>query len=77
MGQMTDRVIVSRWLAGYEAAWRAPGTEGLTGIFTDDATYSHSPYEEPVVGRIRVRRGCRPEPVGLAALRIRQSRHPR
>lgn len=47
---MTDRAMVSRWLAGYEAAWRAPGTEGLAGIFADDATYLHSPYEEPVAG---------------------------
>jgi ketosteroid isomerase-like protein len=49
-GQMTDRATVSRWLADYEAAWRAPGTGGLTGIFTGDARYLHSPYEEPVVG---------------------------
>ena len=47
---MTDRVMVGRWLAAYEAAWRAPGTEGLAGIFTDDASYRQSPYEEPVVG---------------------------
>lgn len=55
MGQMTDRVIVGRWLAGYEAAWRAPGTEGLADIFTDDAAYLHSPYEEPVVGLDAIR----------------------
>ncbi len=50
MGQVTDRVTVSRWLADYEGAWRAPGTDGLAQIFTDDAAYLHSPYEEPVVG---------------------------
>jgi len=49
-GHMTDRAMVSQWLAGYEAAWRAPGTEGLAGIFTDDARYLQSPYAEPVVG---------------------------
>jgi ketosteroid isomerase-like protein len=53
---MTDRVMVGRWLAAYEAAWRAPGTEGLAGIFTDDATYRQSPYEEPVVGLDAIRR---------------------
>jgi hypothetical protein len=47
---MTDRVMVSRWLAGYEAAWRAPGTGQLAEIFTQDASYRLSPYEEPVVG---------------------------
>jgi hypothetical protein len=43
MGQMTDRMMVARWLAGYEAAWRSPGTDGLAEIFTDDAVYLHSP----------------------------------
>jgi ketosteroid isomerase-like protein len=56
MGQVTDRVTVSRWLADYEAAWRAPGTDGLAEIFTDDAAYLHSPYEEPVVGLDAIRR---------------------
>ena len=42
--------MVSRWLAGYEAAWRAPGTGQLAEIFTEDASYRLSPYEEPVVG---------------------------
>jgi hypothetical protein len=41
-GQVTDRATVSRWLAGHEAAWRAPGTDGLAGIFTDDAAYRDS-----------------------------------
>ena len=39
MGTVTDRATVSRWLGGYEAAWRAPGTDGLAGLFTGDATY--------------------------------------
>ncbi len=47
---MTDRATVSRWLAGYEAAWRARGTDGLAGLFTSDATYLQSPYERPVTG---------------------------
>ena len=38
------------WLAGYEAAWRAPGTAGLARLFTEDATYLQSPYEQPVTG---------------------------
>ncbi len=53
---MTDRAMVSRWLADYEAVWRAPGAAGLAGIFTDDATYLHSPYEEPVTGLDAIRR---------------------
>jgi ketosteroid isomerase-like protein len=50
MGQVTDRSAVRRWLAGYEAAWRAPGTESLAGLFASDAIYLQSPYEQPVTG---------------------------
>jgi ketosteroid isomerase-like protein len=56
MRQMTDRAMVTRWLADYEAAWRAPGTEGLAEIFAADATYRQAPYEEPVVGLDAIRR---------------------
>jgi hypothetical protein len=50
MVRVTDRALVSRWLAGYEAAWREPGRAGLAGLFTVDATYLQSPYEPPVTG---------------------------
>jgi ketosteroid isomerase-like protein len=47
---MTDRPAVCRWVAAYERAWRTAGTDELRALFTDDATYRQSPYEEPVVG---------------------------
>jgi ketosteroid isomerase-like protein len=53
---MTDRVMARQWLAAYEAAWRTPGTEGLAEIFTDDASYLQSPYDEPVAGLDAIRR---------------------
>ena len=53
--QMTDRAMARRWLAAYEAAWRAPGTQGLLQIFTGDASYRQSPYQEPVVGLDAIR----------------------
>jgi ketosteroid isomerase-like protein len=53
---VTDRVMVRHWLAAYEAAWRTPETEALAGIFTDDASYLQSPYEEPVTGLDAIRR---------------------
>jgi len=53
---VTDRVAVSRWLAGYEAAWRTPGTDPLAGLFTDGASYRQSPYQAPVVGLDAIRR---------------------
>ena len=42
-----DRAQLADWVARYESAWRAPGTEPLAGLFTKDATYSTAPYEEP------------------------------
>jgi len=45
-----DRDHVTRWVAAYEAAWRAAGTEALAGIFAADARYWRGPYEEPVRG---------------------------
>jgi ketosteroid isomerase-like protein len=53
---MTDHMAVSRWVAGYEAAWRAAGTGALAGLFSEDASYLHSPYEEPVTGLDAIRR---------------------
>jgi ketosteroid isomerase-like protein len=55
-GGVTDRAMVSQWLAGYEAAWRAPGTAGLAGLFTPDATYLQSPVVQPVTGLNAIRR---------------------
>lgn len=56
MRQVIDRALVRRWLTGYEAAWRAPGTAGLAGLFTGDATYLKSPYEQPVTGLDAIKR---------------------
>lgn len=55
-GSVTDRTVVQRWVADYERAWRTPGTEGLSALFTADATYLHSPYEKPVVGLDAIRK---------------------
>ena len=42
-----DRAQLTDWIAGYERAWRAPGTDELAELFTGDATYSTAPYESP------------------------------
>jgi ketosteroid isomerase-like protein len=52
---MTDHATVKRWVAGYELAWRTTRTDGLAALFTADATYLHSPYEQPVVGLHAIR----------------------
>jgi ketosteroid isomerase-like protein len=41
---------VAEWVAAYERAWRAPGTEALAGLFAPDAVYRQGPYDDPVVG---------------------------
>jgi ketosteroid isomerase-like protein len=45
-----DRDGVMRWVAEYERAWRSGDLDGVPRLFTDDATYRTSPYEEPKVG---------------------------
>jgi hypothetical protein len=47
---MMDRAHVEAWIEGYERAWRTAGTGPLAELFTEDASYRMSPYEEPVVG---------------------------
>lgn len=47
---MPSRVAVEAWIATYERAWRTEGTESLGELFTEDATYRMSPYEEPATG---------------------------
>jgi hypothetical protein len=44
------RPQLEQWLRAYEAAWRSPGTDALAGLFTDDAGYRMSPYEERHAG---------------------------
>jgi ketosteroid isomerase-like protein len=51
-----DRLQVTDWVAGYERAWRAPGTGALAEIFTPEATYLQGPYLEPVVGLAAIAR---------------------
>lgn len=51
-----DRSDVERWVAAYERAWRSPGTEALSDLFSPDATYLPSPWREPVRGIAAVSR---------------------
>ena len=45
-----DSEHVDRWVAGYVEAWRAPGTDHLGELFTEDVTYLPSPWARPVRG---------------------------
>ena len=44
------REDVERWVAAYEAAWRASGTEALAGVFAANASYSLDPYAPTLTG---------------------------
>jgi hypothetical protein len=50
-----DRTDVETWVEGYEWAWRTAGTDAVTALFTADATYSPSPWADPVVGHEALR----------------------
>jgi hypothetical protein len=45
-----DRNQVMRWVDGYITAWRDEDAGGVERLFTEDAHYRASPYEEPEVG---------------------------
>jgi uncharacterized protein (TIGR02246 family) len=42
-----EHAQLSRWLNQYERAWRTPDTDTLADLFTEDASYSTAPYENP------------------------------
>lgn len=48
--KIATRADIDDWIDAYERAWRTAGTESLAGLFTPDAGYRMSPYEEPVQG---------------------------
>jgi len=51
-----DRDQVAVWVAAYERAWRAEGTQALAHVFATDATYLQGPYEEPTRGLAAIAR---------------------
>ena len=50
-----DRDGAMRWVADDERAWREGDLAAVARLFTDDARYRRSPYEEPEVGHARIR----------------------
>jgi uncharacterized protein (TIGR02246 family) len=59
-----DRKGLAEWIAGYERAWRSPGTDALAELFTEDASYSTAPYEEPHQGLDAIREMWEAERLG-------------
>jgi ketosteroid isomerase-like protein len=50
MSTEASRERVEAWVAAYERAWRTAGTELLRELFSEDAVYRMSPYEDPATG---------------------------
>ena len=46
---------VEAWLAGYKAAWEGLDPDKAASLFTDDATYQDTPFNEPYQGPAGVR----------------------
>lgn len=44
------RTEFAAWIDRYERAWRSPGTASLGELFTEDASYRHSPFTQPING---------------------------
>jgi hypothetical protein len=49
-----DRAAVMHWVAGYEAAWRSSDASAATELFTPDARYRRSPYDDSIVGHAAI-----------------------
>ena len=49
-----DRTAVVDWLKAYVRAWGTYTPDAIGALFTEDATYSFHPYDEPVVGRAAI-----------------------
>ena len=50
-----NRDDVMRWVGGYERAWRNGDLDAVAELFTEDAHYRPSPYEEAEVGHAAIR----------------------
>jgi SnoaL-like domain len=59
-----DRATLTRWLEGYERAWRADGTGPLRELFAEDASYSTAPYERAHLGLDAIERMWEAERIG-------------
>lgn len=43
----TDNAVVTRWVEGYERAWKTNAPDDIRALFTEDAEYRTRPHREP------------------------------
>jgi ketosteroid isomerase-like protein len=48
---MTDQGSVRKWLSDYVSAWKSYDPAAIGALFSEDATYRYSPFDEPMRGR--------------------------
>jgi ketosteroid isomerase-like protein len=51
---MTDRGTVMAWVAAYERAWRGGDRAAVRTLFTEDARYARSPYDDALAGHAAI-----------------------
>ena len=48
---MISNEAVALWLRNYVDAWKSYDPEAIRALFSENAHYYHSPYNEPIEGR--------------------------
>jgi hypothetical protein len=49
-----DRAAVVAWLDRYVRAWETYEPKAIGDLFSEGATYTYHPFDEPVVGRVAI-----------------------
>jgi uncharacterized protein (TIGR02246 family) len=52
-GSMEQKVL-EHWLTSYGRAWTSRDPEAAASLYTDDATYQVTPFDEPLRGRAAI-----------------------
>jgi ketosteroid isomerase-like protein len=48
------RETAAGWLRAYVLAWETYDPDAVADLFSDDATYSYFPFDEPIRGRLAI-----------------------
>jgi ketosteroid isomerase-like protein len=49
-----DREAASAWLRAYVSAWKSYDPAAIGALFTEDAIYRPTPFDEPIEGRAAI-----------------------
>jgi uncharacterized protein (TIGR02246 family) len=50
-----DRERLERWLDAYGRAWETMDPDAAVALFTEDASYQETPFDDPMRGRDQIR----------------------